>query len=660
MIGRCLLFPDPKLLLLLLLASGAAGAAPARTGRQATPASQTGSGKQSGSANPTGSAEQRGRASQTGTGRRQDQQRQDHQRQDQPVVQRVRKLYQAEQWSAVVQAVPLPGPGEARPAGEAGPAAELLLLRGLALARMDRLAEAAATLRLAGGLYPRDARFPTELAGIRYRQHRNAAAARLLRRAIRQMRPQDPNLAYARNLLGTVDDLEGNLEAAIADWNPVGRPVLADQRLDNQQLDTSGHSAALPPLLMDRVFPFAMNGVYRLQQYRRTQAELALQQLFVSTSLELHPLPDGRFDLAVHPVPHPAWRSRPVASLLSTLRSLPYQAVNPEFWNLGHTATSLTTYLRWDAQKRMILASLAGPVHTPDQRLGVWLDARNENWDLARTLTPGRPVAAGLNQERLAGGVSLDELFGWRLLWQTTAEVSRRRFRSGYGLPTGSSYFTGTTAMTVRSAVQAKLVDAPGARLQLTAMLQAAASRYFQAPLTQSARLQAGLDAVWLPQATGDRYRLHAQARGGDTLGAIPFDELWMLGFDRDNPLWMRGHNGLVQGRKGNAPLGTRYLLGNLDLERLLWRDPFVSVRVGPFVDTGRIYGSAESGGTGVGGTGSGGTGSGAAGLFGSPIWMTDAGVQARLHLFQGSRLILGWGHDLRSGGNTFYSAISH
>ena len=46
--------------------------------------------------------------------------------------------------------------------------------------------------------------------------------------------------------------------------------------------------------------------------------------------------------------------------------------------------------------------------------------------------------------------------------------------------------------------------------------------------------------------------------------------------------------------------------------------------------------------------------------LFGSPIWLTDTGLQARVHLFSGSTLILGWGHDLRSGGNTFYSAISH
>lgn len=563
----------------------------------------------------------------------------------------IEEMYRDHQWGAVVAAVPLPDaahPNHGHRKSTA-PTADLLLLRALSQARLSQLDSAAQTLRFAARAYPRDARFPTELAGVFYREKRYAAAARLLRRSVRL----NPGDEYSRNFLGTVDFLQGNLAAALADWNPIQRPVLADQRLEAP--------AGLPPLLLERIAPFAAGSVYTLGQYRRTEAEFALQPLFAANSFELRPLADGRFDLIVHTVPHPAWRTAPIASLFSTLRSLPYQAVDPEFWNLHHTAVSVTSYLRWDAQKRMILARLASPIRTPDQRLSVSVDARNENWNLSRTLAPSPRVgqtpaeAAGLNQERIVASLGVDELFGSRLLWRMAAGFSRRRFRSEFGLPLGSAFFTDTSAVEVRSELRATLVDAPARRFQLASTVGVEGSHYFTRPLNRAARLTAALDGRWLPQASGDRYRLHAQARAGATVGEIPFDALWMLGFDRDNPLWMRGHNGLVDGRKGNAPLGTRYLLGNVDFERLLWRDPLVTVRLGAFVDTGRIYASGEGSGAAAGSVSPAPTA-----LFGSPIWLTDTGLQARVHLFSGSTLILGWGHDLRSGGNTFYSAISH
>ncbi len=574
----------------------------------------------------------------------------------------IRRLYAAEDWRAVVAAVPLPG-RNAHAIPNPAPQPDALLLRGLALAHLNRLDEAATTLSLGARLFPRDARFPTELAGVRYRQKRYPAAVRQLRRALQPgegrkppaAKPSSdkPDIRYAQNFLGTVELLEGNTQAALRAWNPVGRPVLADERV--------APNGALPSLLLDRVFPFSPGSVWSERQYRRTRSELALQPLFAATSDELRPLADGRFDLQVHTVPHPSWRAEPVASAISTLRSLAYQAVNPEFWNLGHTAMSVTSYLRWDAQKRMILASLGSPIHSPDQRLHLDLDARNENWNLTRTFETqslgGQPQAtpsvAGLNQERIVFGAGLNELFGWRWLWQTEGEFSRRRFRSEAGLPTGTAYFVNSSAAALRSSLLAHLVDAPFERLRVDAEAAVEADRYFSAPLTHAVRVTGSLDERWLPESSGDRYRLRMQERAGDTVGRIPFDQLWMLGFDRDNPLWMRGHNGLVNGRKGAAPLGTRYLLGNLDFDRMLWHDPFLAVRVGPFVDTGRIYGSAEQ-------VAASGSGAASRPLFGSARWMTDTGIQGRVRLFSGSVLVMGWGHNLRSGGDTFYSAISY
>ncbi len=65
----------------------------------------------------------------------------------------------------------------------------------------------------------------------------------------------------------------------------------------------------------------------------------------------------------------------------------------------------------------------------------------------------------------------------------------------------------------------------------------------------------------WLPTARGDDYETLVRVRAGKTFGDLPFDELFMLGLERDNDLWLRGHIGTRDGRKGSAPLGKDYFL---------------------------------------------------------------------------------------------------
>ena len=84
---------------------------------------------------------------------------------------------------------------------------------------------------------------------------------------------------------------------------------------------------------------------------------------------------------------------------------------------------------------------------------------------------------------------------------------------------------------------------------------------FFAAPLGRYSRIGGEVDSRWLPRATGDDYETRVRVRAGRTFGNVPFDELYVLGFDRDTDLWMRGHLGLIGGQKGGAPLGTGYVL---------------------------------------------------------------------------------------------------
>jgi hypothetical protein len=94
-----------------------------------------------------------------------------------------------------------------------------------------------------------------------------------------------------------------------------------------------------------------------------------------------------------------------------------------------------------------------------------------------------------------------------------------------------------------------------------------------------------------------------------------------------------------VNGQKGNAPLGRNFILSNSDFDKVAFHDALLELRLGPFLDTGNIYDPSA--------------------YFGSPKWLVDSGVQATVRALGSFEVVLGYGRDLRSGNNTFYSTVS-
>jgi tetratricopeptide (TPR) repeat protein len=501
------------------------------------------------------------------------------------------------------------------------------LQRGLALASQSRWQEAAAALRAGQRLEPWNPRFPEELAGVAYRQNDYGAAIYHLMRAL-ALSPHD---TYAADFLGTIYFLQGNLEAALKYWNQAGKPVLSDAVFRVPDLD---------PLILDRAFRFSPDTVWQLSRFRDTEAQLASLNLFPAMRFTLTPRQNGSFLLTFQPLERPRGFGFHLDTLASLLRGLPYLALYPQFYNINHAALNARSYLRWDSQKRRASAELAGPLPSgPQRRARLWLDARNENWNIGRTLTPGTPAAAGFNLQRAAGGVSYTSIASWRSQWSAGAEYSWRRFRAVSGVPaTAQALLAGAQALTVTGMEHWAVLRVPEHRFMLNATGTGEFGSFYTAPLGRYAQAQGQLHAAWLPQANG-QYQLQSTLRSGGTIGRIPLDDLYMLGFDRDNPLWLRGHNGLIDGRKGNAPLGANYVLSNTDFDRSLLHTAFASLWIGPFLDMGQL--------------------SRASGYFGSAGWLTDGGVQASVGALGSFTYAVGYGRDFRSGANTLYTAVS-
>jgi len=142
----------------------------------------------------------------------------------------------------------------------------------------------------------------------------------------------------------------------------------------------------------------------------------------------------------------------------------------------------------------------------------------------------------------------------------------------------------------------------------------------------------------WYPQARGDVYEVEQRVRAGKALGTAPFDELWMLGVERDNDLWLRGLIGTRDGRKGSAPLGDSYFLANNDFYRRVYDNGILGVKAGPLLDVGRA-------------------GAPTAGLT-PRNWLVSAGAAAKITVL-GTGVVLTYGHDVRAGTNAFFATVA-
>ena len=125
------------------------------------------------------------------------------------------------------------------------------------------------------------------------------------------------------------------------------------------------------------------------------------------------------------------WGNGKWEALLSTFRGAFYQTAYPEYFNWGGSATNLTSLVRWDAQKRRLLASLSGPLaQNPKYRYQVGVDLRNENWDLRQSSEGPAPVLGALNLRRSAVNGEVTSLNSGRWSWLAGAELSYRDYRN--------------------------------------------------------------------------------------------------------------------------------------------------------------------------------------------------------------------------------------
>ena len=373
----------------------------------------------------------------------------------------------------------------------------------------------------------------------------NLAAAK---RLIRKDGVEGP---LTNEFLATVYFLENNLEAALKYWNRNGSPQVREVHTDFQ--------TRWNPVLLDHTVGISRATVLREADYILARKRLEASATFSRYDFDLNPVEasEDEFDLSLRAAERARW------SPLGWLRGLPFQTVTPGFTNIAGRAINIESIWRWDVNKRRIAVQASGPV-SAGTRFQAGIDVRNEIWDLAGQTIPVRRDEVRLGLRSIATQA-------WT--WSSGAIVTRR--------PSGLSLkYDGSMAY--------DLLRVPERRFTVASELRGQIGRGFSSTSQRIARAEGGLQADWLPLATGDDYRVLIRARTGRVWGSAEVDEIFSVGVDRDEDLWLRGHSTTLHGRKGAGLTGRRYVLWNSEISKTVLDSTFVRASVVPFVDVAR------------------------------------------------------------------------
>jgi len=526
------------------------------------------------------------------------------------------KLYRDERWADVV----------AMWRASANPPASLDFYAGMSLAHLARPDEARQALEAGRRKNPRDKRFPIELAGLAFKRKDYSAAKALLSPAL----ALDPRDRYANDFLASIYFLEENLEAALVYWNRIGKPRVEDIRMEPKP--------AVDPLLLDRAFDVAPASVLELHGLRATQAPLDLLGIFPRYQFALQPLDENeKFDLLFRSTERNGWGASKTEGLVSLLRGSPFLTIYPEFYNLRHSAVNVISLVRFDPNKQRLMASLGTPIGgNPGRRFALFFDGRREQWDLTRSFH-GSGAPTDLRFQEMEGGAEIRSVVGDAWSWASDVSLSDRKFAR---FQTPQPFFTNGFLLKYRGELDHPLLRVPQKRLTVDSSAAGEFGRIFAKGFGGFSKISGVVDARWFPQAQGDRYELSAGVRSGRIFGAVPLDQLFILGLERDNDLPLGAHIGTHDGKKGSAPLGRAYFLFNGDADRTIYTNAFLKIKLGPFLDSGKITDPS--------------------GIFGVDRWLWDTGARLKLRIVTGVTVAFSYGRDLRGGRNAFYVTAVH
>lgn len=527
-------------------------------------------------------------------------------------------LFQEQKWSDVVKAA------ESLPSRSADVNFQL----GMSLAHLQQWQAARDALIAGRRECPEQKRFPIELAGIAIERKRYPEAAAWIGKGIKL----DESGEYANNFAGTVYLLMGNVDAALKYWNRVHKPYVAAFHLDPQ--------LRVQRLLLERAVVFSPAAILERTDLFSTDTRLQGLGIFSTYNVVLNAGSDGSFDADFNAIERNGFGDGRLQALISIFSGAAYETIYPSYFNIGGGATNVDSLLRWDAQKRRAWVSVSSPIRgLPQWRWQLTGDGRDENWEIRQSFAGTAPPLGSFHLQSETAAALVLAFHSGRLQGASGAELSHSAYSD---VVYGSALTPGLVApgfeLKHLASIDATLLDIPERRISLKGSASSEFARLWSSPPDLFEKLQGSATARWLPQAEGDNYEVEQRLRAGHVFGSAPVGELFMLGVERDNDLWLRGHIGTRDGRKGSSPLADSYVLSNSDFLRRLYENGLFAIKAGPLLDIAKASAPTS--------------------VLAPRQWLFDAGMEVKLTVL-GTSVVLTYGRDLRSGNNAFYGSVA-
>ena len=483
--------------------------------------------------------------------------------------------------------------------------AEAYYLLGVVLSKHEQWVEAGQALERSIELNPHYVVAHVQLAGVRHRQDARPEAMRHLRRAI----ALDPENTYAREFLGGLAYLEDRQLEALYHWNAVGKPSI-------HEISYLTPSQASPQFI-GRLFRLNEGEVLRREQLMDIRWVRERLRLKTDFHWVLKPFSGDKWDLEISVGPQNTISSGKSLLLENVPRIVFNQEVFAEFQN--NRGQSFGGGVRWDRQRKQVMARSSFPFLLSGSgvlRLGG--DSREEMW---------RHTESGSEFDLQTAGLSgtYEHCFRRRKALSFHAAYRYQEFQFDQGT----------------FPVQSPHVVALGLEWNQRIALNAEDERWlhwetrvdqiglFGEGRQDTYRLATGVRVKWALRKK-PRAHLVLSLRGGIAGDLLPLDEYFSLGAGPDNPLPLRAHPTLLDGRRGNNPLGREFGLANLEFVHRLFQWSFFEVDGLLFSDLAFVdrapFGLLES------------------------RWLHDVGGGLRLRAFGQDivHLVLGW--DLKTG----------
>jgi hypothetical protein len=362
-------------------------------------------------------------------------------------------------------------------------------------------------------------------------------------------------------------------------------------------------------------------------------------EIFPGYKIELAARPDGHYDAIFRAQELNGFGNSKLQALVRMFSGALFEEITPEYYNLHGSATNIVSLARFDTDKRRALAAISGPLGgNPKWRYHAGVDLRNENWTVQTSFTGPSTFLGATNLQRESASAEISRFVGARWSWSTGLEISHRDFRNVVpGTALTPELLAQGYQIKQKAQFTYELWRSPERRLTISSGGSSQAGRIWSQPGQSFQKLKWNIGVHWFPSARNDNYDMLWQGRAGKTFGQVPFDELFMLGTERDNDLPLRAHLGTRHGEKGSAPLGHNYFLSNWESARKAYSNGFLTVTLGPLLDTGKILDATAN--------------------LDPGKWFFDTGAQARLSAL-GVHVVLLYGKDLRTGNNAFYTDV--